>query len=258
MHFIPVETFDDWRLAARTMIVGETPPHEIRWTAEPSQLSLFDETKPDQPQSVVQSPETSATFSVPKNFIELARNVACHRSPIRFEVLYRVLWRLAHGEKHLLSDASDDDVLTISKMQKNVTRDVHKMKAFVRFRKVIDVEGVENFIAWHRPDHRIVRLTAPFFARRFKGMNWSILTPDESVAWDQNELRYGAGVPVTEAPDSDELEALWLTYYASIFNPARVKVAMMKSEMPVRHWRTMPETAIIDDLLRKCPPASRR
>ena len=126
------------------------------------------------------------------------------------------------------------------------------MKAFVRFRKVIR-DDEEYYVAWHRPDHRIVRLVAPFFSRRFKGMNWTIMTPDESVIWDQSQLIYGKGLPRSAAPDSDELEDLWKTYYANIFNPARVKVKMMKSEMPVRYWSTLPEAEIIADLLADAP-----
>ena len=79
------------------------------------------------------------------------------------------------------------------------------------------------------------------------------MTPDESVVWDQTQLIYGKGLPRTAAPDSDELEDLWKTYYANIFNPARVKVKMMKSEMPVRYWSTLPEAEIIADLLADAP-----
>ena len=38
---------------------------------------------------------------------------------------------------------------------------------------------------------------------------------------------------------------MWKTYYASIFNPARVKVKAMTKEMPKKYWRNMPETALI-------------
>jgi DNA polymerase len=42
-------------------------------------------------------------------------------------------------------------------------------------------------------------------------------------------------------------------YYASVFNPARVKVRAMKKELPVRHWRTLPEAELIEALLREAP-----
>ncbi|MDQ3231906.1 MAG: UdgX family uracil-DNA binding protein, partial [Pseudobdellovibrionaceae bacterium] len=44
-------------------------------------------------------------------------------------------------------------------------------------------------------------------------------------------------------------EDLWACYYASIFNPARVKLKAMKAEMPTRYWKSMPETQQIAKLL---------
>jgi DNA polymerase len=82
---------------------------------------------------------------------------------------------------------------------------------------------------------------------------WTILTPDESVSWDRTTVVVRPGLPQRLAPDPDDVEAMWKTYYASIFNPARIKVRAMKKEMPVRHWATLPEAALIDDLLRDAP-----
>ncbi|MDQ2711532.1 MAG: UdgX family uracil-DNA binding protein [Acidobacteriota bacterium] len=107
----------------------------------------------------------------------------------------------------------------------------------------------EQFVAWHKPDHLIVEAMAPWFAARFGSMRWSVLTPDRSAHWDLTELTFGPGVPRSEAPQEDVLEELWKDYYASIFNPARVKVKAMKAEMPVRHWATLPEAEIISSLL---------
>jgi DNA polymerase len=42
---------------------------------------------------------------------------------------------------------------------------------------------------------------------------------------------------------------MWRTYYASIFNPARLNPAMMKQEMPQRYWRNLPEAALIPQLI---------
>ncbi|MEV9012116.1 DUF4130 domain-containing protein, partial [Klebsiella pneumoniae] len=46
---------------------------------------------------------------------------------------------------------------------------------------------------------------------------------------------------------------LWLTYYASIFNPARGKVKAMQAEMPKKYWKNLPEAALIADLLAQAP-----
>ncbi|TWU01718.1 UdgX family uracil-DNA binding protein [Neorhodopirellula pilleata] len=247
-RFLEVETFEQWRAESRRLLEANVAPDDVVFSADESQPLLF-----AQEQSRDGSQYEVRRYDVPNRFMEMATHVACHRDPQRWELLYRTLWRLTHGEHHLMNIETDDDVYQLSRMQRAVSRDVHKMKAFVRFRKVSHGDEREEFVAWHRPDHRILRLAAPFFSRRFKAMSWSILTPDESVTWDQSELHYGPGLPVTEAPDGDALEELWKTYYASIFNPARVKVAMMKREMPVRYWATMPETELIDDLLAQAP-----
>ena len=159
-----------------------------------------------------------------------------------------------------MSDAADPDVVRLHNWEKAVRRDVHKMKAFVRFRRVAtpNEPGGERFVAWHRPDHHIVEAAAPFFVRRFAPMRWAVLTPRRSALWDTRKLVFGPGVPRTEAPDGDPTEELWDTYYRHIFNPARVKVRAMKAELPVRHWPTLPETAAIPDLLAAAADRERR
>lgn len=80
-------------------------------------------------------------------------------------------------------------------------------------------------------------------------MHWAIHTPDRSVYWDTQTLHFGPGVPRSAAPEGDVLEDLWRSYYASIFNPARVNVDAMVKELPVRHWATLPEAELIPKLL---------
>ncbi|MGV3483464.1 MAG: UdgX family uracil-DNA binding protein [Planctomycetaceae bacterium] len=252
MHFAEADSFAAWRSESRRLLGLGISPVEVHWSTGSDQQSLFGHVPSEaSPADKHELPKHERTFMVPPAFLELAREIACHRSTSRWQLLYRTLWRLLHGERDLLQITTDDDVHELGRMRKEISRDVHKMKAFVRFRKVTGVDGKDNYIAWHRPDHRIVRLTAPFFSRRFRAMHWSILTPDESVRWDEHELHYGPGVPVTEAPGEDALEEVWRTYYASTFNPARLNVATMKREMPVRHWPTLPEASVIDELLQQ-------
>ena len=202
-----------------------------------------------EPLAVAGSPSTAGR--VPREFLQAAGFVACHRDPGRWELLYRLLWRLNRGEPHLLKVATDEDVFRLNRMTSSVRRDVHKMKAFVRFRSVAGPDGGETFVAWHRPDHDIVRLAAPFFVRRFGVMSWAILTPVGSAFWDRRTLTFGAGVAPSSRPREDELEDLWRAYYAATFNPARANPKAMTREMPVRHWPTLPEAALIPELLRE-------
>jgi probable DNA metabolism protein len=188
-----------------------------------------------------------AQLRVPREFVERAEAAICHSDPERFAFLYRMLWRLKR-EPDLLRIASDADVRRFEAIEKAVRRDIHKMRAFVRFRK-IEVDGEERYVAWFEPSHFIVERNAPFFVRRFTGMKWSILTPYLSASWNGDSLSFAAGTSRAEAPADDSAEDLWRTYYRNIFNPARLKPKAMQSEMPKKYWRNLPEASLIPDLI---------
>ena len=82
------------------------------------------------------------------------------------------------------------------------------------------------------PEHHIVAATAAFFASRFADMPWSILTPDVCAHWDGHAVAITPGVANAGAPTEDRLEETWRSYYANIFNPARLKVKAMQTETP--------------------------
>jgi DNA polymerase len=125
------------------------------------------------------------------------------------------------------------------------------MHAFVRFRLIgtDEITQREQFMAWFEPQYRIVRLATPFFQKRFASMDWSILTPDECAHWDGHELTFSPGVSKNEVPNADAHDDLWRTYYRSIFNPARLKVQAMQSEMPQKYWKNLPEAQLIHELI---------
>ena len=237
-------TFDAWRSAARALLGCGTPPSAVDYadTDSPSVASLFD---PDP----IPHFKTVRRTTVSKVFVDRARVVACHRAPERWNILYLLLWRLQQ-ERNLLSLEIDPDVALFRRLEHQVKRDLHKMHAFVRFRKATDAAG-EHFVAWYEPDSRILTLAAPFFAERFAVMRWSILTPNASVQWNpvDQKLSFGPGVSRERAPQGDDFEGLWRTYYSSVFNPARTNLNAMRGEMPTRYWKNLPELDVLPQLL---------
>jgi DNA polymerase len=103
------------------------------------------------------------------------------------------------------------------------------------------------------PGHHIVEFNARFFVERFASMRWSILTPDRCAHWNGADVTFSDGVDRSHAPSDENVEPLWLTYYANIFNPARVKVHAMQTEMPMKYWSNLPEAALIPSLLQEAP-----
>ncbi len=235
----PGVSFAEWRKAARGLLARGARPDEVIWSGG-GQAALFRNDAADDAAQV-------EALRVPAEFLKLAEAVACYDGAERWSLLYSLLYRIAGGRRNLLEIESDEDVRSARLMEKAVNRDVHKFHAFVRFRK-IEIEGEEVFAAWHEPQHFTVERAVPFFVRRFGDMRFSIFTPKLCSHWDLEELKFSPGVERVALAD-DTTEDFWLTYYRAIFNPFRLKVGAMKKEMPVRHWRTLPEARLITELI---------
>lgn len=241
-----------WRDAVRRLVCASVPSKDVMWAVGEAERGLFGIGRSI---DALPLPEPKDWPRAPRRFADLAALVICHKSPQRFQRLHRLLERFAE-EPQLLRVASDPDVAEAERMAKNVRRCSHKMKAFVRFRATRDADGVERFVAWFEPEHHTLDLTSGFFVRRFANMRWSILTPLRSAHWDGADLQMGPGATRDIAPDGDVNEDLWRTYFGAIFNPARLKVNAMTSEMPKRYWKNMPEAELITPLIRKATARS--
>lgn len=243
----------EWRDAARRFLAADLQPKMIDWRLRSEEQGLFGAGTNDianLESFPAVSTNAAAQMSVPPAFIRLADAVVCHSDPGRFALLYRLLFRLK-AERHLLDVKTDADVALAHRMQKSVGRDYHKMTAFVRFKEIhlpIGVAGRRCFLAWFEPDHFIVARVAPFFQRRFNDMDWIIATPRGSASWDGQTLLTSTE-PAQKRDISDETDELWRIYYASIFNPARLKVKMMMTEMPKKYWKNLPEAELIPRLI---------
>jgi DNA polymerase len=240
------DAFEEFRDAARGLVGADLPPAKVTWRVRDG--DLLNGSPP---------PHAIATFSVPAAYVRLAENVVCHRELERFALLYDLLWRITHGERELMSIASDPLVHRLARMEKSVRRDMHKMTAFLRFRRV-DAEGGEHFVAWFEPEHFILRRVADFFVDRFAAMRWSVLTPQGAMHWDGKELAFSEGVSHKDAPTADALDDWWRTYYRATFNPARANLQAMRAQMPKKYWHNMPETDLIPGLLAEADARTRQ
>lgn len=190
----------------------------------------------------------------PDGWHALGRSVAMHADDDRYARLLAFARRLQR-EPGLWADVLDADRRHLQALARQVGREIHKTHAFVRFREVADNTAAagRRHVAWFEPTHHVLRAVAPFFVRRFAQHPWAILTPQGCLHWDGQRLTGAGPASREDAPPEDAGEALWLTYYRSIFNPARVKVAAMKKEMPVRYWANLPEAQLIGELVRHAP-----
>ena len=257
--------FESFRTAARRLLGAQVEPADVDWS-DGVQESLFGRAE-ETPAEAAAAPPAGAP-RVPREFVREAEIAADHSDPRRFALLYRLLWKLTHGEPAALTNPLDPDVTELARLVREVREEEHKMHAFVRFRLVPASEtgeagatgeigeASEKRIAWFRPAHPILRRVAPFFARRYPNMVWSLLTPEASAHYNGvhgHELRFGPGAPRDHAPAEDELDRLFLTYYGSVFNPARTNVQTMGRHMPKRILQQVPEGEQVRLLAREAP-----
>ena len=268
LHTVTLDGDTDWpgfRQQARNLLARQMSPDDVAWHTQGSAAADLFASQANEADAETIAPAVSSTRTVghpgpgsavvPPAFLRLCETVVLHEDPNRFGLLYRLLWRMVH-ERGLRADPLDADRVKAQHMAQAVRRDMHKMKAFVRFRSLAQSGGAEPLhVAWFEPVHHIVEAVAPFFVRRFTQMRWAILTPERSMHWEPHSeagnagaLAFGPGASRSDAPLPDAGEALWLTYYQHIFNPARLKLAMMQKEMPRRYWRNLPEAELIAPL----------
>ncbi|WP_134500681.1 UdgX family uracil-DNA binding protein [Microvirga pakistanensis] len=228
---------DGFRRAVRWLMAEELAPQHIVWSLDDAPSLFGGEEVRDAP-----------PVALPRSVARLVELGVCHSDPERYALLYQLVWRVLNGERDLLEIASDPLVHRVDAMARTVRRDLHKMYAFVRFRRM-GGENLERFAAWYEPEHFILEASAPFFIDRFRSLDWTILTPIGSMRWDRHALSFGPAARREDAPDEDSFEEGWRGYYESVFNPARVNPAAMRAEMPKKYWRNLPETASIPGLI---------
>ncbi len=241
-----------WRKAARKACASGIAPGQLVWRVpgQAEALNLI-------PYASLPEVALERTMRINKALLKEIDTALLHSDPNRFDLAYRLIWR-SQAEPKIHQNPADPDVKKLYQLTKNIRRDIHKMHAFVRFRKIGENDGREQFVAWFEPEHHITAAVAPFFRNRFAGMDWLILTPECSIGWDGKNLSYGPGGNKSDVPGEDSIEDDWRSYYANIFNPARVKVQAMKSEMPMKYWRNLPEASLIPGLLKQAETKTAR
>jgi hypothetical protein len=145
----------------------------------------------------------------------------------------------------LRHDPLDADMLQAQQMAQAVHRDIHKMRAFVRFARcrATTAATAARRLVRARPPHRRGQravLRAPLRAHALGHPHARALRRVGRQA-----LLFAPARPPRDAPPPDAGEQLWLTYYQHIFNPARLKLAMMRQGDAAPYWHNLPEAALI-------------
>jgi uracil-DNA glycosylase family protein len=108
--------FAEWRTTCISLLNAGKKPDEIVWTQE-NQPSLYIGTGPESPQS--------QTIRIAPKARVLLEKIAAHPSPNRWDLGYRILYRIVlGGERNLLENSADPDVMVALRMEREIDQGV--------------------------------------------------------------------------------------------------------------------------------------
>ena len=241
------DLFATWRDQARTLLGHGIDPSEVSWAQGPiDDLLAVPQPLPDSPGPF--------RAKVPAALLSLLEQAARYRGEQRWNLLYDVLWRVAHGDRTAML-AGDRLGSELHRRIKQVSREAHHLHAFVRFVPLPQAPAEQlqlDLVAYHEPAHDILQSASAHFADRLGRQRWLIATPQDGIRFDGEHFDYRRSCPDDWrqwARNADDPGAeLWLTYYRHIFNPARLNPDALRLHMPGRFWRHLPEGMLIPQL----------
>lgn len=203
---------------ARELLAHQVPPEDVRWEAVHTLTDDLAAGPADAPAPPRPGLPRATAAIVPPSFLRLVEVVVLHQDPRRFDLLYRLLWRLVH-EPGLRGNALDPDMLQAQQMAQSVRRELHKMKTAVRLRAVPAGAPAQAalHLAWFEPTHHIVEALAPWFVRRYPALRWAILTPQRSLYWNGERLLFGPGAQPGDDPGPQGSDERWLATWRRVF-----------------------------------------
>lgn len=239
--------FATWRDQARVLLGHGIDPSEVTWLQGPVADLLAVPTA---------LPEGAGPFraKVPAALLSQLEQAARYRGEHRWNLLYEVLWRVAHGDRTAML-AGDRLGSELQRRIKQVNREAHHLHAFVRFVPLPEVLAEQlhlDLVAYHEPAHDILESASAHFADRLGRLRWLIATAHDGIRFDGQAFDYQRQCPEpwrqwarnAEDPGAE----LWRTYYRHTFNPARLNPDALRLHMPGRFWRHLPEGMLIPQL----------
>lgn len=164
-------------------------------------------------------------------------------------ILSAVRHSIKHPKQNILQDFGNEDILEISKICRSVSRERHRMLAFVRFELLQD----EVYFAKIEPDFNVLPLIRKHFKERYADQKWMIfdLKRHYGIFYDLKEVHFFS-------PDSSQLQnfrnseqfhheeekkyqTLWQRYFVKTEIPERKNMKLHIQWVPKRYWKYLTE-----------------
>lgn len=170
---------------------------------------------------------------------------------LAIQAAYYIMIQLFKGQSNVLGNFGDTQVLYFYQTLKKVSRERHRMKAFIRFSKSND--GL--YYALIEPDFNVLPLILSFFKNRYADQPWLIYDVKRNYGFhydthaitevliEKEEQTNLQTTNLTIALDErDELfKRLWKQYFKSTNIEARKNMKLHIQYVPKRYWKYLVE-----------------
>ena len=150
---------------------------------------------------------------------------------------------------YILENFGNSDIMEIAKITKSVSREVHRMHAFVRFEKLQD----EVYFAKIEPDFNVLPLIIRHFKNRYQDQKWMIydLRRHYGIFYDLNDAQFFEPALEQTAQlkrtgnilheEEIQYQKLWQRYFFKTNIPERKNLKLHFQSLPKRYWKYLTE-----------------
>ena len=144
-----------------------------------------------------------------------------------------------------MKDFSNSNILKIHKINKSVNREKHRMKAFIRFKKV----DSDLFYAECEPDFDVLPLIIKHFSRRYANQKWIIFDSKRKygIFYDLTQVQFiqleknSSNIINSQRSGENYYEQLWSTYFERTNIKSRKNTKLFIQHVPKRYWKHLTE-----------------
>lgn len=156
---------------------------------------------------------------------------------------------IKNPKENVLNNFADVDMMDIAKITKSMSREVHRMHAFVRFEKLQD----EVYFSKIEPDFNVLPLIITHFKNRYRDQKWMIydLKRHYGIFYDLNNVQFFE--PALEQTqqlkktenilheEEIQYQKLWQRYFFKTNIPERKNLKLHVQSLPKRYWKYLTE-----------------
>lgn len=164
-------------------------------------------------------------------------------------ILSAVSKSIKYPNENVLNNFADVDIMDIAKINKSISREVHRMHAFVRFEKLQD----EVYFSKIEPDFNVLPLILSHFKNRYRDQKWMIydLKRHYGIFYDLQDAQFFA--PALEQTqqlkrtenilheEEIQYQKLWQRYFFKTNIPERKNMNLHVQSLPKRYWKYLTE-----------------